>query len=104
MKEDGGEMSKIRMVIGGGLLVFAGVMSLPVSAVELPGEKAMKPAISPAPFPDRMSAYVWRNWGLVDKATLAKVVGATAEDLTEVAEQMGLPPDPAVLPEWRRKG
>ena len=71
---------------------------------KLPGEDGMKPAISPAPFPDRMSAYVWRNWGLVDKVRLADAVGATTEDLTSIAVQMGLEPDPVVLPEWRRKG
>ena len=70
----------------------------------LPGEDGQKPAMSPAPFPDRMSAYVWRNWGLVETGRLADVVGATAEDLAAVAVQMGLEPDPAVLPEWKDKG
>ena len=71
---------------------------------KLPGEDGTKSAISPAPFPDRMSAYVWRNWGLVDKTLLAEAVGAKPEDLTAVAGQMGLEPDPVVLPEWRKKG
>ncbi len=70
----------------------------------LPGEDGEKAAISPAPFPDRMSAYVWRNWGLVEKGRLAEVVGAAPEDLAEVAVQMGLEPEPAVLPEWKSKG
>ena len=72
----------------------------------LPGENAAeaKPALAPDPFPDRMSAFVWRNWGLVEKAKLAEVVGATADDLTAMAVQMGLAPDPAVLPEWKTKG
>ena len=72
--------------------------------VALPGEPCEKPAMGCAPFPDRMSAYVWRNWGLVDKALLAETVGAKPEDLTAIAGQMGLEPDPVVLPEWRRKG
>ena len=42
------------------------------AVADLPGEDVTKPAISPAPFPDRMSAYVWRNWGLVDKALLGR--------------------------------
>ena len=70
----------------------------------LPGENGSRPALSPAPFPDRMSAYVWRNWGLVDKVLLAETVGAKPEDLAAVAEQMGLDPDPVVLPEWKKKG
>ena len=72
--------------------------------VPLPGEEGRKAAISPAPFPDRMSAYVWRNWGLVEKERLAEVVGATAADMADVAVQMGLEPDPVVLPEWKTKG
>ena len=72
--------------------------------LRLPGEDGTTPALSPSPFPDRMSAYVWRNWGLVGTKRLADVVGATPEDLTAVAVQMGLEPDPVVLPEWRRRG
>ena len=60
--------------------------------------------IPPTPFPDRMSAYVWRNWGLVEKTTLAETVGATADELTDVAVQMGLEAAPAVADDWRRKG
>ena len=88
---------------------FVAVSALAVSVaaaepVPLPGEDGGKAAISPAPFPDRMSAYVWRNWGLVEKERLAEVVGATAADMADVAVQMGLAPDPVVLPEWKTKG
>ena len=70
----------------------------------LPGEDGRKAAMPSDPFPDRMSAYVWRNWGLVEKERLANVVGAKAEDIAAVAMQMGLAPDPVVLPEWATKG
>ena len=70
----------------------------------LPGEDSRKPAISPFPFPDAISAYVWRNWGLVPVQTLARVVDATPKDLAEIASEMGLPRMPAVPPQWRRKG
>ena len=72
--------------------------------IELPGEPCTKPAIGCAPFPDRMSAYVWRNWFVVPHARLADAVGATEADLEELAAQMGLPKKVDVLPEWRRKG
>lgn len=61
-------------------------------------------ALAPNPFPDRMSAYVWRNWGMVPLGRLAAVVGATEEDLVAVAAEMGLAATPDVLSEWRRKG
>jgi hypothetical protein len=70
----------------------------------LPGEQSERKAISCAPFPDRMSAFVWRNWFVVPKERLAAAVGAKAEDLTRLAAEMGLPENPQILPEWRRKG
>ena len=72
--------------------------------VTLPDEAGSKPALSPSPFPDAFSAYVWRNWFLVPKERLAAVIGATPAALTAVATEMGLPPNPAVPPEWRRRG
>ena len=74
------------------------------AAVELPGEKDTKLAISPAPFPDRMSAYVWKNWLLVPHDRLARVVSAKESDLEAMAVEMGLPAKVDVQPEWRRKG
>ena len=44
--------------------------------IVLPGEPCVKPAVGCAPFPDRMSAYVWRNWFVVPHARLADAVGA----------------------------
>ena len=92
--------------------IFAfGLACLPALASEmastprlLPGEDGTRPALVPVPFPDRISAYVWRNWGLVEKERLADVVGASADDLTAIAVQMGLEPDPVVLKEWKTKG
>lgn len=59
-------------------LVFA--TSVFVASAEpvksLPGEDGRIPALSPDPFPDRLSAYVWRNWGLVETERLEAVVGA----------------------------
>ena len=70
----------------------------------IPGEQSERKAISCWPFPDRMSAYVWRNWFLVPRDRLARAVGAKEEDLARVACEMGLPAKVDVLPEWRRKG
>lgn len=56
------------------------------------------------PFPDRLSAYVWRNWTMVPKARLAEAVGATPEDLTRIAAEMGLPAQERIAPEWDTLG
>ena len=75
-----------------------------VAADPLPGEPATKPALSPVPFPDALSAYVWRNWFVVPKDRLAAVVRATPAEITALAVEMGLPPDPKVSDDWRRRG
>ena len=59
----------------------------PVSAeVELPGEASTNAPISCAPFPDRMSAYVWRNWFVVPHDRLARTVGAEVAELEKIAK------------------
>jgi len=70
----------------------------------LPGEGSRKKPIPPDPFPDGLSAYVWRNWGLVPTPILASVVGAEPEALESIAGEMGLPKTPDIPPQWRRKG
>lgn len=70
----------------------------------LPGEPATVPALSPYPFPDRMSAFVWRNWFCVPVERLAETVKATPAELTGVASEMGLPEQPKILPEWKDRG
>ena len=91
-------------------LMFLSVFVLSVAAaaasdvVPLPGEPCTRAPVPCAPFPDRMSAYVWRNWFCVPKERLASVVGASADDIEAIAREMGLPPQPPILPEWRRKG
>jgi len=53
------------------------------------------PAPSPAMFshfPDSVHAVVWRNWHAVEPARIAKVLGTSVENVTALAESMGLPP------------
>jgi hypothetical protein len=72
--------------------------------IELIGENGGPEPIETFPFPDALSACVWRNWGLVPVELLAEVLGATPAAVNEIAGEMGLSPDPKVLGEWRRKG
>ena len=80
-------------------------LAVPACAADLmPGQPETKAPVTVAPFPDRLSAYVWRNWFVVPTDRLAAVVKATPRQLVEIACEMGLPEKPVVLPEWRRKG
>jgi hypothetical protein len=53
--------------------------------------------------PDRLHAYVWRNWDLVPTATIARVVGATEEQIETLAASLGLPPNRPVPDHLQRQ-
>ena len=66
-----------------------------VNAVGLPMGWSPEPVPFPH-FPDRMHAYVWRNWTLVPTDRLASVVGAKSEDIIALGKAMGLSDPPTV--------
>ena len=72
--------------------------------VQLPGEPAWKKPVGHGPFPDALSAFVFRNWTLVSAETLAGTVGAPVEAVRRIASEMGLDPQASVPEEWRRAG
>ncbi len=64
----------------------------------LPTEKGKKLEFSH--FPDPLCAFVYRNWGIIPAATMAKTVEATEDGICRLAADMGLPPaepDPRTL-------
>ena len=88
-------------------IALATTLALPCVACKtpLPGADGKHPAVTYAPFPDALSAFVWRNWPVVDAERLADTIGAAKADVESVAREMGLPvPQPPVSPLWRRKG
>lgn len=66
-----------------------------LSAVTLP-EGAAPEALTFAHFPDRLHAFVWRNWQLAPLERMAAVVGASQEDLLNIGKAMGLPDPPEI--------
>jgi hypothetical protein len=66
----------------------------------LPGENGTKPAIVSDYFPSRMHAFVWRNWTVVPKEKLARVLNTSAKNVEEVARSMGLPRQGKIESEW----
>jgi hypothetical protein len=68
------------------------------------GGQPIPPAELLAHFPSRMHAFVWRNWQAVEPQQIAKVLGTSVENVTRVAESMGLPPARAIPPEQKIKG
>ena len=66
-----------------------------LSAVTLP-EGAAPEALNFSHFPDRLHAFVWRNWRLAPLDRMAEVVGATEADVRTVGKAMGLPDPPEI--------
>ena len=69
----------------------------------LPMGKA-PPADMLAHFPDRMHAFVWRNWHAVEPEKIAEVLGTSVDNITAVAESMGLPSTISIPAEQRTRG
>ncbi len=77
--------------------------SSPAADAVLPQGNA-PPAIVSGHFPDRVHEFVWRNWNAVKPARLAKILGASVEQVTALAVSMGLPPEATVPPEQLQRG
>ncbi|HEY5913357.1 MAG TPA: hypothetical protein VJA21_22440 [Verrucomicrobiae bacterium] len=71
-------------------------------AVELPVGSAPA-ALSLAHFPDRLHAFVWRNWSLVPLKRIARVVGAKPADIFRLGRAMGLAGPPRISADQQRR-
>src|SRR5690606_33250540 len=66
-------------------------------------EGAAPEALQLAHFPDRVHAFVWRNWQLVPAARIGETIGATEEEILAVGRSMGLEGPPEITEsQWRR--
>ena len=73
-----------------------------MTTAQLPAGDAPEPVAS-SHFPNRVHAFVWRNWQLVPLERLAGVVGATPEQLLELGRSMGLSSPPPVTADQQRR-
>jgi hypothetical protein len=55
-------------------------------------------------FPDRLHAFVWRNWEMVTLERMAEVLGTTPEKVQELGRSMGLPPHRTPPAEYQQRG
>jgi hypothetical protein len=74
------------------------VLATAQTPVDLPVGPAPAPLAIPH-FPDRLRAFVWRNWSLIPAARMAEVVGARTKDVLWLGESMGLPNPPRITEE-----
>jgi hypothetical protein len=73
-----------------------------LSVADLPVGSAPKPLALPH-FPDRLHAFIWRNWQLVPARRMAEVVGARSSDIVRLGRSMGLAGPPRITVEQQRR-
>jgi len=73
-----------------------------VTAADLP-TGAAPAALSFSHFPDRLHAFVWRNWSLVPLERMARVVGARTPEIGRMGRAMGLGAPPRVSREQQAR-
>ena len=73
-----------------------------ITASALPRGSAPKPVEFPH-FPDRLHAFVWRNWQLVPARRMGEVVGCSGRDIARLGRSMGLAGPPHVTVEQQRR-
>lgn len=72
------------------------------NSVQLPAGAAPAPVANPH-FPDRLHAFVWRNWTLVPLGKIADILGATPAQIRVLGESMGLTAPPPISLEQQRR-
>lgn len=61
------------------------------------------PALDWPHFPDRVHAFVWRNWMLVSAARMGEVLGVETAEVVRMGRAMGLEGPPRITPEQERR-
>jgi hypothetical protein len=64
---------------------------------------AAPPPVPLPHFPDRLHAFVWRNWPLVPIERMARVVGAQPDAIRALGQSMGLTDAPSIPPGQERR-
>ena len=62
------------------------------------------PALGTPHFPNRLHAFVWRNWQLVELQRMAQLVGTSVENIEQIALSMGLPKAAPISATMRERG
>ena len=71
-------------------VIFCAVFSAPIFAATLPAVSDLPPEPTPH-FPNRLCAFVFRNWNAVEIEKMAEVLGTEPENIAATAKRLGLP-------------
>jgi hypothetical protein len=78
------------------------ILGAMISAAQLPDGPTPQ-AISIPHFPDKVNAFVWRNWELVPADDMARVIGTTPEEVVRMGQAMGLAGPPPITEDQRKR-
>lgn len=93
-----------RKFLSAATLVTSGLLMDWSSAFAADGTLTVKKvALNFTHFPDRLHAFIWRNWNLVPVEKMAAVVGATEKQVLDFGKSLGLSaPLPVSSEQWSR--
>src|SRR2546423_5225824 len=74
----------------------------PQSTAHLPAGSTPAPLALPH-FPDRLHAFIWRNWPLVPVDRMAAVADTTPAQIVQIAQEMGLSMRPRLTRDQQRR-
>lgn len=84
--------------------VPAALLGMTSVSFRLDGEEfAEVPRLPDDYFPSRLHQFVWRNWELANLDRMAKVIGATSEQLRAIGSSLGLPPKPQLSEDYLKR-
>ena len=81
-------------------MFFASISLFPLFAQPVP-EDIFPLALH---FPDRLHAFVWRNWQSVSVERMGQVLGTTPEAIAEIGQSMGLPEQGVISDVYLQRG
>jgi len=96
-------MIRTRFPTGVWIVVLILSLALSVFADSLPPTDP-RPPVAFEHFPDRLHAFVWRNWEMVSLERMADVLDTTPEKVRDIGLAMGLPPHRTPPAEYPQRG
>lgn len=96
-------MKSRRSSVAARIVLLAVICSHSTAADSLPPTDP-RPPVACDHFPDRLHAFVWRNWEMVSLERMAEVLGTTPQKVRDVGLSMGLPPHRTPPAEYQERG
>lgn len=84
-------LSRRRFLVSGTLFTAGLLLARYPGIAAITKKTAGKPAVALPHFPDKVHAFLWRNWNLVPLDRMAKVAGTSAAELLRLGKEIGLP-------------